>query len=69
MSSKVTMNFNAGCGQINSAEGQPLRISNNLNQVVIVTIDPNTNEFIITTENNPSLIFKDGVSKINTFNF
>lgn len=56
----VTMNFNHG-------EPQPFRINNSLEQSIIVTVDPKTNEFIITTEGNPSILFKDKF-KINTFN-
>jgi hypothetical protein len=60
MSSKVTMNFNAGCGQINNtSQKQPIRINNGIKQTVIITVDPRTNEFIITTEGNPCLVFKD----------
>jgi hypothetical protein len=70
MSSKFNINFNAGCGQVNNTlQEQPIRINNNVGQTVIVTVDPITNEFIITTEGNPSLVFKDSVSKVNTFTF
>lgn len=61
MKNNPIMNFN-------NQEGKPLRINNSLNQTVIVTVDPKTNEFIITTENNPSIVFRDAVAKINTFN-
>lgn len=59
MNSKVTMNFNVGCEQINNtSQEQPIKINNGIQQTVIITVDPKTNEFIITTEGNPCLVFK-----------
>jgi hypothetical protein len=50
MNSKVTMNFNVGCEQINNtSQEQPIKINNGIQQTVIITVDPKTNEFIITT--------------------
>jgi hypothetical protein len=60
MSSKVTRNFNVGCEQINNtSQEQPIKINNGIQQTVIITVDPKTNEFIITTEGNPCLVFLD----------
>ncbi len=65
----IIMNFNAGCDTIDTSQKeQPITINNKIGQSVIVTVNPKTNEFIITTKGNPSISFKDSIAKINSCN-
>ena len=49
--------------EVNFNNGYPLRIYNKNNDVVVVTLDPITQEFNITTEGNPVVNID---SKVNT---